>query len=105
MKYIIASTAVTDEIHFVDGKRTEIVAGGAGVYALCGVKLWSDDVMLVTGWEQIFQAFMENGIKTIIYPWMVLLKKMIKHRIQLFSILKMEKEKKRHVMVMSIIKK
>lgn len=37
MKYIIASTAVTDEIHFVDGKRTEIVAGGAGVYALCGV--------------------------------------------------------------------
>ena len=31
MKYIIASTAVTDEIHFVDGKRTEIVAGGAGV--------------------------------------------------------------------------
>ena len=29
MKYIIASTAVTDEIHFVDGKRTEIVAGGA----------------------------------------------------------------------------
>ena len=27
MKYIIASTAVTDEIHFVDGKRTEIVAG------------------------------------------------------------------------------
>ena len=49
MKYIIASTAVTDEIHFVDGKRTEIVAGGAGVYALCGVKLWSDDVMLVTG--------------------------------------------------------
>lgn len=63
MKYIIASTAVTDEIHFVDGKRTEIVAGGAGVYALCGVKLWSDDVMLVTGWEQIFQAFMENGIK------------------------------------------
>ena len=49
MKYIIASTAVTDEIHFADGRKTETVAGGAGVYALCGVKLWSDDVMLVTG--------------------------------------------------------
>lgn len=49
MKYIVASTAVTDEIHFADGKRVETVAGGAGVYALCGIKLWSDDVMLVTG--------------------------------------------------------
>lgn len=49
MKYIIASTAVTDEIHFADGKRVETVAGGAGIYALCGIKLWCDDVMLATG--------------------------------------------------------
>lgn len=49
MKYIIASTAVTDEIHLADGKKAIKVAGGAGIYALCGVKLWCDDVMLVTG--------------------------------------------------------
>ena len=104
MKYIIASTAVTDEIHFVDGKRTEIVAGGAGVYALCGVKLWSDDVMLVTGVGTDFSGIYGEWYKNNNIS-MVLLKKMIKHRIQLFSILKMEKEKKRHVMVLSIIKK
>lgn len=55
MKYVIASTAVTDEIHFADGKRVEIVAGGAGIYALCGVKLWCDEVMLATGVGADFQ--------------------------------------------------
>lgn len=48
-KYIIASTAVTDEIRFADGNRVEQTAGGAGIYALCGIKLWTDDVLLVTG--------------------------------------------------------
>lgn len=49
MDYIVASTAVTDEIRFPDGKRAEKVAGGAGIYALCGMKLWSDSVLLATG--------------------------------------------------------
>ena len=82
MKYIVASTAVTDEIHFADGKRVETVAGGAGVYALCGIKLWSDDVMLVTGVGADFLASMEDGIKIIIYLWMALLKKMLRRRIR-----------------------
>ena len=55
MKYVIASTAVTDEIHFADGKSVEIVAGGAGIYALCGVKLWCDEVMLATGVSADYQ--------------------------------------------------
>ena len=55
MKYVIASTAVTDEIHFADGKSVEIVSGGAGIYALCGVKLWCDEVMLATGVGADFQ--------------------------------------------------
>lgn len=49
MDYIIASTAVTDEIRFADGKTVEKTAGGAGMYALCGMKLWTDDIRLVTG--------------------------------------------------------
>ncbi|POP32846.1 carbohydrate kinase family protein [Lactonifactor longoviformis] len=49
MDYIVASTAVTDEIRFSDGKTVEKVAGGAGIYALCGMKLWSDSVLLATG--------------------------------------------------------
>lgn len=48
MKYAVISAAVTDEIRFVDG-TTIIVPGGAGIYALCGIKLWNDDVEIVTG--------------------------------------------------------
>ena len=48
MRYAVISAAVTDEIRFTDG-TTQIVPGGAGIYALCGIKLWSDDVEIVTG--------------------------------------------------------
>lgn len=48
MKYVVVSAAVTDEIHFDDG-RVKTVPGGAGIYALAGIKLWEDDVEIVTG--------------------------------------------------------
>jgi len=67
MEYIIASTAVTDEICLADGKNIGKVAGGAGIYALCGIKLWCDDVLLVTGvgsdYKSIYNRWYEdNGI-------------------------------------------
>ncbi len=43
------STAVTDEIHFSDKKVKKNIAGGAGIYALSGMKIWHDDVTIVTG--------------------------------------------------------
>lgn len=49
MKYVIASVSVTDEIKFANGKHLPKIAGGAGIYALCGAKLWDDDVILATG--------------------------------------------------------
>lgn len=48
MKFIVVSAVVTDEIHFTDG-ITKVVPGGAGIYALAGIKLWEDDVEVVTG--------------------------------------------------------
>ena len=48
MKYIVVSAVTTDEIHFTDG-TVKTVPGGAGIYALCGVRLWSDSVAAVTG--------------------------------------------------------
>lgn len=48
MKYAVISAAVTDEIRFADG-TVKIVPGGAGIYALSGIKLWEDDVEIVTG--------------------------------------------------------
>ena len=49
MKYVFASVAVTDEIRFAGGEHLPRIAGGAGIYALCGAKLWDDDVVLATG--------------------------------------------------------
>lgn len=49
MKYVIASVSVTDEIRFAGGNHVEKVAGGAGIYALCGIKLWDDEVLIATG--------------------------------------------------------
>lgn len=48
MKYGVISAVVTDEIHFADGS-VKVVPGGAGIYALCGIKLWQDDVEIITG--------------------------------------------------------
>ncbi|URW91252.1 PfkB family carbohydrate kinase [Lacticaseibacillus paracasei] len=50
MKYYIGSTAVIDNIHFVGQAEDKLgLAGGAGIYALCGARLWTDDVNLVCG--------------------------------------------------------
>ena len=48
MKYAVISAVATDEIHFPDG-RERIVPGGAGIYAMCGIRLWENDVQIVTG--------------------------------------------------------
>lgn len=65
MDFIAASTSVTDEIRFADGKTVKKVAGGAGIYALCGIKLWSDSVMPVTGvgqdYESLYGAWYEKN--------------------------------------------
>lgn len=55
MKYVVASAVVTDEIHFPDGS-VKTAPGGAGIYALCGIRLWSDEVMIVTGIGEDYEA-------------------------------------------------
>lgn len=67
MDYIIASVAVTDEIHFPDGTSMNQLAGGAGIYALAGIKIWTDQVQLATGvgqdYESLFGDWYEkNGV-------------------------------------------
>lgn len=67
MKYVVASTTVTDEIRFADSSDAVRVIGGAGIYALCGMKLWEDDVTLVTGvgtdYFNLYSSwYQENGI-------------------------------------------
>ncbi len=66
-KYIAASTIVTDEIHFPGRREAVTVPGGAGIYALCGMKLFTDDVLPVPGGGEDFKSlfgswFSRNGI-------------------------------------------
>lgn len=49
MRYFIGSTAVIDNIHFIGHPDKLDLAGGAGIYALCGSRLWATDVNLVCG--------------------------------------------------------
>lgn len=68
-KYLIVSTAVTDEIHKKDSSEIQYALGGAGVYALAGAKVWSDDVSILTGVGEDFAAlhfewFNHNGLST-----------------------------------------
>ena len=49
MQFIALSTAVTDRIQLADGTRLEPLPGGAGIYALAGMRIWADDVGIVTG--------------------------------------------------------
>lgn len=68
-KYLAVSTAVTDQIILPDGAAQIPILGGAGIYALAGMKVWSDDVKIVTGIGEDFFAlhgswFKENSLST-----------------------------------------
>lgn len=48
-EYIVASTVVTDNIWLPGRVHAGRFPGGAGIYALSGLSLWCEDVLLVTG--------------------------------------------------------
>lgn len=48
-EYVVVSTAVIDRVRLSGGKLASEILGGAGVYALSGLRLWSDSAVLVTG--------------------------------------------------------
>lgn len=69
MKLVVNSMSVFDDIQLADGREILHVAGGAGIYALAGMKIWQDDVVLVTGvgadYDQILGGwFRQNNLST-----------------------------------------
>lgn len=66
---IIAGAVLVDDIVYADGSRREAIPGGAGLYALAGAALFSDDVVLVTGTgrdlPQTFGPWMERNRLTM----------------------------------------
>lgn len=68
-KYLIVSTAVTDEIHKHGHPDVQYALGGAGVYALVGAKVWIDDLSILTGVGEDFSSlhlewFKNNNLST-----------------------------------------
>lgn len=49
MKYVVQSTAVMDSISYPGWEQKKEAPGGAGFYAMAGMKVWEDDVQIVTG--------------------------------------------------------
>lgn len=64
-KYIILSSIYSDNITFPDGSKVNHIPGGAGGYALAGVKLWTDDVLIVSGvgkdYSEVFSEWMQKN--------------------------------------------
>ncbi len=48
-KYLVVSTVVTDEVFTADHHFTGACLGGAGLYAYCGLRFWTDDVAIISG--------------------------------------------------------
>ncbi len=69
MKYLIASNVAIDKIYLADGSSTEYLPGGAGLHALTGIQLWTDDVQIACGvgadWKDKIGSWIEkNNINT-----------------------------------------
>lgn len=49
MKYIIAASVSTDDVYQSNGTFMSHVLGGSGLYALCGIRLFTNDVVITSG--------------------------------------------------------
>lgn len=69
MRYIIAASVTTDNVYLSDGTYHEHVMGGAGFYALCGVRLYTEDVIVTGGvgpsyFKMHKDWYVRNGVHT-----------------------------------------
>ena len=68
-EYIIVSTAVTDDIFLANLDYVGSYLGGAGIYALAGISLWTKNATILTGvgtdfFKRYFSWFESNGLST-----------------------------------------
>lgn len=69
MKYVVMSTTVQDNIHFPNNDAEICAAGGAGMYALAGMRVWEEDVGIVSGVGEDYAGlfgkwYHENAVTT-----------------------------------------
>lgn len=69
VQYVSVANIISDDIILADGTEHYDVLGGAGTYAVAGMRLWSDQVGIVSGVGEDFEArlggwFQQNQIDT-----------------------------------------
>ena len=69
---VIVGAVLMDNIVYADGSRRDDIPGGAGLYALAGAALFSDEAVLVTGTGRdlpvTFGPWLErNGRQALVY--------------------------------------
>lgn len=60
--YIIAGNAAVDKITFADGTSTGFMPGGATLFALTGIQLWTDNIMMCGGFGKDYMEHMGDWI-------------------------------------------
>jgi sugar/nucleoside kinase (ribokinase family) len=63
MKYIIAGNVMVDSIYFRDGRNNRDQLGGPAPFAYTGVKLWTDDCLLVCNVGADFYNYFDKWLK------------------------------------------
>lgn len=56
--YVVAGNAAVDKITFADGTSTDFLPGGATLFALTGIQLWTDSVLLCGGFGEDYMDHM-----------------------------------------------
>lgn len=57
-EYVIAGNAAVDKITYADGTSTGFLPGGATLFALTGIQLWTDDVLMCGGFGADYMKHM-----------------------------------------------
>jgi len=64
-KYVVVANIIGDDLVLPDGKQHNAILGGAGTYALAGMRIWSDFVGIVSGvgedFEQLYGSWFDQN--------------------------------------------
>lgn len=61
--YVIAGNAAVDKITFADGTSTGFMPGGATLFALTGIQLWTDSVLMCGGFGADYMEHMGDWME------------------------------------------
>ena len=67
MRYLAASSIITNDVHLIDGSSRLANVGGAGLFAIAGMKVYTDDCVIMTPAGRDFRKyyskwFGDNGL-------------------------------------------